>query len=117
MNFKLNKESERLEGFEKKFHDAIMELATVLCESTGAKPKELKVAYSGDEEKLLIITASVDIKDLDMNGETVENYVYVLCGHFPAFFTPSHYRPYIQVEPSLKSGDYLDIVGMYDGGV
>ena len=117
MNFKHSKKSKSLKGFEKKFYGAIVELSTVLCNATGAKPGEVKITYSGDENKSLSVIAIVDVSLLEIRGENIENYAKVLIKHFPAFFTPAHYRPYVDVCTMLSIGDKLEIIGKYEHGV
>ena len=117
MNFKHSKESESLEGFEKKFYDAIVELTTVLCDGTKAKPDVVTIAYDGDDSNILVITAIVKTRDAEVTDDYLENYGSILCSHFPVFFTPAHYRPYVKVMAVVRCRGQVEIIGSYKDGV
>ena len=117
MNFKHSKESEDLKGFEKKFYNAIVELATILCESTDIKPNEVMMDYKEEVDNALEVRVVLDNKDSEVSNSHLLSYAYVLCEHFPAFFTPAHYRPYMTIEPSLNEENNVMMVGIYAGGV
>ena len=117
MSFKHSKESENLKGFERKFYDAIVELATVLCDGGKAKPDEVSFSYTEDETRSLVVTATVKTRGLEVGGGYMESYAKVIAKHFPALFSPAHYRPYTSVEAFLKSGKQIDIIGVYKDGI
>ena len=117
MNFKHSKESENLQGFEKKFYDAIVELTTILCESTDIKKGEVFMTYGVDDEKRLTVRAVLESKEAGVTNDYLMNYGSVLSRHFPAFFTPAHYRAYTKVEPIFDEETNLVITGVYEGGV
>jgi hypothetical protein len=115
--FKHSKEADALKGFEKKFYNAIVELADVVCTATKAKPKEVISVYEGDDNKILRVVATVCTEDVGMDAGSVENYINIISGHFPAFFTPSHFRPYIEVYGVEKGFGIVEIIGTYKAGV
>lgn len=117
MNFKHSKESESLEGFEKKFYDAIVELSTVLCEGTKAKPNVVTITYDGEDSNVLVVTASMKTADVEVSDEYMENYATIICRHFPVFFTPAHYRPYGKVKAVIHRRGQIEIIGNYKDGV
>ena len=116
MNFKHNKDSKNLKGFEKKFYDAVVKLAMIVCDATEAKPGEVNFSYVDDDSNCLKVVVTIDTRDLKVSTEHIENYIYVLASHFPVFFTPAHYRPYNSIEVDYSSED-VNIIGMYAEGV
>lgn len=117
MNFKHSKESESLEGFEKKFYDAIVELTTVLCDGTKAKPDVVTISYDKDDTNILVVTAIVKTGDVEISDDYLENYGSILCNHFPVFFTPAHYRPYVRVQAVVRRRGQVEVIGKYKDGV
>jgi len=115
-NFRHSKEAAELQGFEKKFYDGMERLGMVVCEATKAKPKEMTFFYEGHDNTLTVI-ATIDIREIDLDEETMQRYVGTLGGHFSAFFTPAHYRPYKQIWGNWLERGKFRISGTYSEGV
>jgi hypothetical protein len=117
--FKHSKEVAKLQGFEKRFYDAIEEVGLIICEVTEAKPKEMLFEYAEADEKTLTVTLTIDTETSSMSREVVWRFGTILCQHFPAFFTPSHYRKYdsLNFVRNVGDDDCPFILGSYSGGV
>lgn len=120
VNFKHSEGTSCLQGFEKKFYDAIEQIGNIVCEVTDSKLKEIISEYIGDNTSVLVVTAFIDVSQLfESERIDIKRFGLLLCEHFPAFFTPAHYRPYLSVNCLYDSENDANIciVGMYSGGV
>lgn len=118
--FKHSDEAAELTGFKKKFYDAIEEIANIVCEVTKLRPKEIHLTYVGDNNETLTVDAIMDTILSELHRDDIKRFGTLLCKHFPAFFTPAHYRPYDVVD-CLYGGetDLFDIriLGVYTEGL
>jgi hypothetical protein len=116
-NVKHNIEEAELQGFEKKFLDGMKRLLMVVVDATQAEVEDIKCSYSDDEKKVLSVVVILNTAPSDECADFISKYTNTLCGHFSAFFTPAHYRPYMKVFAEEKENDKVGIVGMYEEGV
>jgi len=116
VSFNHSKKSEELTGFDRKFYDAVVEMGTIICDATEAKPKKVRFTYDTDEKRSLLVTLTVDASGLGVTPQYVENYASIISGHFPAFFTPAHFRPYGEILTRVD-GRKVEIMASYGEGV
>ena len=114
--FKNRLSSDSLEGYEKKFCDAIIKVAAIVCENTTTTIENTEIIRTDDD--VLVVTVTINPSG-NISREFLLNMSESLLSYFPAFFTPTHYRPY-NAATAIRSNlldEGVDIMGVYAGGI